>query len=47
VLNGQPVRVRFDWTGITATSAHFEQAFSYDDGRSWKTNWILDLTREE
>ena len=45
VLGGFPVTVRFDWTGITATSAQFQQAFSYDDGRSWKPNWIMNLSR--
>jgi hypothetical protein len=45
VLGGLPVKVRFDWTGISATSAQFQQAFSYDNGRSWKPNWIMHLSR--
>jgi hypothetical protein len=44
VLVGQPVTVRFVWKDITASSARFEQAFSYDDGQSWATNWIIALT---
>jgi hypothetical protein len=47
VLNGQPVKVRYHWTDITATSARFEQAFSHDDGQSWKINWVLTLTRQD
>ncbi|WP_248963543.1 hypothetical protein [Sphaerisporangium perillae] len=41
---GTPVRVRFLWSGITATTAHWEQAFS-TDGQTWETNWLMDLTR--
>lgn len=47
VLGGQPVKVRYDWKDITATSARFEQAFSYDDGQSWQTNWIITLRAHE
>jgi hypothetical protein len=45
-LNGKRIEVRFDWTDITPTSARWEQAFSYDGGRSWETNWIMTMTRE-
>ena len=42
---GQPVRVSFLWSEITARSAHWQQAFSIDDGRSWETNWHMYMTR--
>ncbi|MGA9335187.1 MAG: hypothetical protein WBV39_12985, partial [Rudaea sp.] len=42
---GTPVRARFLWTGITPTTAHWEQAFSVDDGRTWETNWHMRMTR--
>jgi hypothetical protein len=44
-FDGKPIVVRYTWSNITANSAHFEQAFSPDDGKTWETNWISDLTR--
>jgi hypothetical protein len=41
------VWVRYQWSKITAHSAHFEQAFSEDGGRIWEVNWITDQTRAE
>lgn len=43
--NGQPVLVRFLWHGITAGRAHWEQAFSADEGQHWETNWRMRMTR--
>ncbi|BCY15564.1 hypothetical protein [Actinoplanes sp. L3-i22] len=43
--DGQPIRVRFLWSGITAESARWEQAFSTDKGETWEPNWIADFTR--
>ena len=44
-LRGKPIRVRFVWSGITPTSAHWEQAFSPDGGKTWETNWITDFRK--
>jgi hypothetical protein len=44
-FNGKPILVRFVIYGITADSAHFEQAFSADGGKSWEVNWIATDTR--
>ena len=46
-LNGHQVRVRFEWTNPTLSTARWEQAFSYDSGVSWSVNWIMELTRAE
>jgi hypothetical protein len=44
-FNGKPVRTRFLWTEITPTSAHWEQAYSPDGGKTWETNWVQDIVR--
>lgn len=43
--NDVPILARFRWSGITAESARWEQAFSVDDGQTWVDNWLMDLTR--
>jgi hypothetical protein len=44
-FKGKPIRIRFIWSKITATSCHWEQAFSADGGKTWETNWVQDLKR--
>ncbi len=44
-LNGKPIRVRYRWSQITPTSAHWEQAYSPDAGKTWETNWLMDFQR--
>jgi hypothetical protein len=44
-LNGKPIRVRFTWSHITATSARWEQAYSPDGGKTWETNWTMEFQR--
>jgi hypothetical protein len=43
--NGRMIFVRFLWSGITSNSAHFEQSFSDDGGKTWEVNWITDQAR--
>ncbi len=43
--NGRSILVRFVWSDVTPNSAHFEQSFSDDGGKTWEVNWITDQTR--
>ncbi|MGW1780166.1 hypothetical protein ACWCQQ_13615 [Streptomyces sp. NPDC002143] len=43
--DGKDVRSRFVWSGVSTTSARWEQAFSLDGGETWLTNWVMDFTR--
>lgn len=42
---GRPVRVRFEWNHASANTAHWQQAFSADDGATWETNWHMWFRR--
>ncbi|HMH87817.1 MAG TPA: hypothetical protein VK523_04195 [Steroidobacteraceae bacterium] len=44
---GKPIRVRFIWSNITASSCQWEQAFSGDQGAHWETNWIMTFERAD
>jgi hypothetical protein len=44
-FNGRMIFVRYIWSRITPNSAHFEQSFSDDGGKTWQVNWITDQTR--
>jgi len=44
-LRGKPIKVRFQWSKITRTSARWEQALAPDGGRTWEVNWMMEFTR--
>lgn len=44
-FNGRQILVRYVWSDITPNSAHFEQSFSEDGGKTWEVNWITDQSR--
>lgn len=45
VDDGKPVRVVYRWEKQGAGHARWEQAFSYDDGKTWETNWVMEMAR--
>jgi hypothetical protein len=45
-FNDKAILVRAIWSDITKDSHKFEQAFSDDGGKTWETNFIALLTRE-
>ena len=45
IFQGKPIKMRFMWSRITATTARWEQAFSPDGGATWETNWTMEFTR--
>jgi hypothetical protein len=46
-FRGRSIYVRYVWSGISKTSCRWEQAFSGDGGKTWETNWVMELTRIE
>ncbi|HYE44973.1 MAG TPA: NIPSNAP family protein [Caulobacter sp.] len=44
-FEGRPILVRFTWSKITADAAHWSQAFSPDNGKTWEVNWEMDFER--
>jgi len=42
---GRPFKAVFRWTRMGPNAARWEQAFSYDDGRTWETNWVMEFER--
>ncbi len=45
MLDGHSIKVRFLWCDIEEASCRWEQAFSADEGRTWETNWVMELSR--
>jgi len=45
LFEGRSIIVRYVWSDVTPNSAHFEQSFSEDGGKTWEPNWISQITR--
>jgi hypothetical protein len=44
-FDGQPIGVRYTWSGVTTPTPRWEQAFSADGGKTWETNWVMSFAR--
>lgn len=44
---GLPIRARYMWSRTDQRVPRWEQAFSWDGGRTWELNWVMDFHREE
>jgi hypothetical protein len=47
VIGDNPIKVRGTWKIHDTDSIQWEQAFSFDGGRSWEPNWISKAARIE
>jgi len=45
IVGGRAIKVRIDWNNITPLSARWEQSFSFNNGETYETNWIMDWMR--
>lgn len=41
----KPIKVRGMWDKITPTSCRWSQSISYDGGKTWVDNWVMDWQR--
>ncbi|MFN8529749.1 MAG: hypothetical protein U0670_14175 [Anaerolineae bacterium] len=45
IFENKAVFSRFIWTVVSMDVCHWEQALSPDGGKTWETNWTMQLTR--
>ncbi len=41
----KPIKVVFDWQVDDPQRPQWSQAFSYDNGKTWETNWVMEFRR--
>lgn len=47
ILQNRPTKVRFIWDARDINKPRWEQAFSFDNGVTWQTNWVMEFTKGE
>ncbi|RXE95800.1 hypothetical protein [Pseudoalteromonas phenolica] len=43
VIKGRKTKVRFQWDASMPNNPKWAQAFSFDEGKSWETNWTMSF----
>jgi hypothetical protein len=43
----RPIIARYEWSLIRSGAPRWVQHFSYDEGRTWECNWIMDFARTD
>jgi hypothetical protein len=44
-LDGRAIKVKYEWTIYSPTSARWRQFFSFDGGETWQHNWTAEHTK--
>ena len=44
-IDGQPLKVRGQFSSLSPKVAQWDQAFSADSGKTWETNYVMRYTR--
>jgi hypothetical protein len=44
LFDGKPILCRYTWIQHHGDGCRWEQAFSFDYGGTWKTNWTMDFS---
>ncbi len=47
MIKERMTRVRFAWSVLSPTTAHWQQGFSLDRGTTWEINWTMAFTRTQ
>jgi len=45
IFQGVPIRCRYTWSDTKTEHPKWQQDFSFDGGKTWKTNWQMVYTR--
>lgn len=46
-LDGRPIHLRFTWSAPGPDLARWTQEFSWDAGRTWRLDWVMEFSRSE